>query len=232
MNGIFVTGTDTGVGKTIIAAGIAGAMKRDGIDVGVMKPIAAGMPKKQGFKSEDAEFLSLASGSNDNENEVNPIFLPMEASPLVASKVLHLNIDLDKVFSVFNSLTSRHEFVVVEGIGGVMVPIKPNYFVADMIKKMSLPVLIVCRAALGTLNHTLLTAKCCKDYGFDVAGIVVNGVRNSNSVAEKTASDAIHELTGLPVIGVVPYVTELPKQNINMVIDLVSKHVKYDLLIS
>ncbi len=228
MTGVFVTGTDTGVGKTVVAAGIAGAMRKDGIDVGVMKPIATGIPQEKGFRSSDVELLMKASGSTDAESEINPVFLPLEASPFAASKALNIDIKLDEVFSAFKRLTDKHDFVVVEGIGGVMVPIKQNYFVIDMIKEMGLPVLIVSRAALGTLNHTVLTVRACKEYDLNIAGIVLNGVRNDN-IAEKTASAIIRELTEIFVIGSIPFIEGLDASN---VIDLVSKYVKYDLLIS
>jgi len=228
MGGVFVTGTDTGVGKTVVAAGIAGSMRKDGIDVGVMKPIATGIPQEKGFKSSDAELLAKISGSKDHESEINPIFLPLEASPLAASRALNIDIKLDEVFSAFKRLTNRHDFVVVEGIGGVMVPIKQNYFVIDMIREMNLPVLIVSRAALGTLNHTVLTVKACKEYNLNIAGIVLNGARNDN-VAEETAGEIIRELTEIFVIGSIPFVDVL---NENNMVDLVSKYVKYDLLIS
>ncbi len=228
MSGVFVTGTDTGVGKTLVAAGIAGAMKRDGIDVGVMKPIATGIPRKNDFKSSDAELLAKMSGSTDAEDEINPIFLPLEASPLAASRILNIDIKVEKILSAFKRLTGKHEFVIVEGIGGVMVPIKQNYFVIDLIKEMSLPVLIVSRASLGTLNHTALTVRACREYKLDIAGIVVNGV-NKNNIAEKTVSEIIRELNGTFVIGSIPFVEKFDTNN---VVDLVSKHVKYDLLIS
>ena len=228
MSGIFVTGTDTGVGKTVVAAGIAGAMRKDGIDVGVMKPIATGIPRKNAFRSADSELLAKLSGSTDQEDEINPVFLPLEASPLAASRVLNTDIKLDEVFAAFKRLSDKHEFIVVEGIGGVMVPIKQNYFVIDLIKEMNLPVLIVSRASLGTLNHTVLTVRACREYKLDISGIVVNGV-NDNNMAEKTVSEIIRELTGTFVIGSIPFVDKFDTDN---VVDLVSKHVKYDLLIS
>lgn len=228
MSGIFVTGTDTGVGKTVVAAGIAGAMRKDGIDVGVMKPIATGIPRKNAFRSADSELLAKVSGSTDPEDEINPVFLPLEASPLAASRVLNTDIKLDEVFAAFKRLSDKHEFTVVEGIGGVMVPIKQNYFVIDMIKEMNLPVLIVSRASLGTLNHTVLTVRACREYKLDISGIVVNGV-NDNNMAEKTVGEIIRELTGTFVIGSIPFVD---KFDTNDAVDLVSKHVKYDLLIS
>jgi dethiobiotin synthetase len=226
MTGVFVTGTDTGVGKTVVAAGIAGAMRRDGIDVGVMKPIATGVPRKN-TKSADAELLAKLSDSKDPDNEINPIFLPLEASPFAASRILNIDVKLEDVFSAFKHLSEKHEFVVVEGIGGVMVPIRKDYFVIDMIKEMKLPVLIVSRAALGTLNHTLLTVKACKESGLDISGVVINGLRSNNKV-EATVGEIIHELTGVFVIGNIPFVENL---NTNDIVDLVSKHMKYDLLI-
>ncbi len=228
MSGIFVTGTDTGVGKTIVAAGIAGAMKRDGIDVGVMKPIATGIPQKTGFRSSDAELLVKTSGSKDPESEVNPVFLPMAASPLVAGRALNIEIRMDDVFSAFRRLISKHEYVVVEGIGGVMVPIRKDYFVIDMIKEMRLRVLLVCRASLGTLNHTLLTVRACREHDLDLAGIVVNGVHESD-IVERTAGETIRELSGAFVIGNIPHSDHLDTDDL---VDLVGKHVKYDLLIS
>ncbi len=228
MNGIFVTGTDTAVGKTVVAAGIAGAMRRDGIDVGVMKPVATGVPQKNGFKSFDAELLARKAGATDPEREINPVFLPLEASPLVASRMLGIDIKLDEVFLAFERLSSKHDFVIVEGIGGIMVPIKNEYFVIDMIKEMKMPVLIVSWATLGTLNHTLLTVRTCKEHGLDVTGVVVNGVRDDN-VVEKNTGEIIHELTGAFVIGSIPLVNAFDKDD---AVDLVSKYVKYDLLIS
>jgi dethiobiotin synthetase len=228
MSGVFVTGTDTGVGKTVVAAGIAGAMRKDGIDVGVMKPIATGIPQGNGFRSSDAELLAKISDCKDSENEINPVFLPLESSPLAASRALNIDIKLGEIFSAFKRLTDKHDFVIVEGIGGVMVPLKQNYFVIDMIKEMNLPVLIVSRAALGTLNHTMLTVRACKEHNLNVAGIVLNGVRNDN-FAEKTANELIRDLTEIFVIGSIPFVNGLDANN---VVDLVSRHVKYDLLIS
>ncbi|MFQ5920693.1 MAG: dethiobiotin synthase [Nitrososphaerales archaeon] len=228
MNGIFVTGTDTGVGKTVVAAGIAGAMKKDGIDVGVMKPVATGIPQKNDLRSPDAELLARASGSKDPESEINPIFLPLEASPLAASRTLNTEVKPGEVFSAFERLTARHDYMVVEGIGGVMVPIKKDYFVIDMIKEMKLPVLIVCRAQLGTLNHTVLTVRACQEYNLDLAGIVVNGVHDGDAL-EKGTPEIIREVTGAFVIGTVPFVENLDPAH---VVDLVGKHVKYDLLIS
>ena len=228
MSGIFITGTDTEVGKTLVAAGIAGALRRDGIDVGVMKPIATGLPRKEGFRSHDSEILAKTAISSDPENEINPIFLPLEASPLTASKILNIDIKLDEVFSVFKRLTNKHEFVIVEGIGGVLVPIKQNYFVIDMIKEMNIPVLIVSRASLGTLNHTLLTVKACKEHDLNISGIVINSVRD-NYIIEKSISETIHELTGIFVIGSIPFIDEIDTNN---TVDLISKYVKYDLLIS
>jgi dethiobiotin synthetase len=225
MNGIFVTGTDTGVGKTVVAAGIAGAMRRDGIDIGVMKPIATGIPQNAGFRSGDAELLARISGSTDPEDEINPVFLPAEASPLMASRMLNIDIKLDKVFSAFKRLGKKHEFLVVEGIGGVMVPITERYFVVDMIKEMNLPVLIVSRASLGTINHTLLTVKMCREYDLKIAGIAVNCVKDN--VVEDKVGKMIQELSGIFVIGSIPFVDKVEN-----IVDLVSKHVKYDLLIS
>jgi dethiobiotin synthetase len=172
--------------------------------------------------------LARASGVTDPESDMNPVFLALEASPLAAGRMLNADVRLEDVFSAFRRLTGKHEFMVVEGIGGVMVPIKSGYFVIDMIKEMKLPALIVCRASLGTLNHALLTVRACKEYNLEIAGIVVNGVRDDNLI-EKMVGDLVNEITKIFVIGSIPYVENIDQED---VIELVSKHVKYDLLIT
>lgn len=218
-NGVFVTATDTGVGKTFIASGLALCMKEIGMDVGVMKPVATG-------KSEDVNILKSIN-SNDDINDINPIYLPLEASPLIAKRILKKEIDISKIKSSFERLVNRHEYMIVEGIGGIMVPITESYMVIDMIKELNLPTIIVCKGALGTINHTLLTINALRTNSVKIAGIIANNVNND---LDEYAIDAIKEISNTPLLGKIPTV------NIDEYLltakNAIKRYVRYDLLIT
>ncbi|MCS7141633.1 MAG: dethiobiotin synthase [Candidatus Nitrosocaldus sp.] len=228
MGGVFVTGTDTGVGKTLVTAAIVHALRRDGIDAVGMKPVATGVDRDALLKSMDAEIIARYSGMDRSEYElVNPVFLAVEAAPYMASIMLRQEIDMERVFSAYRRLRERHEFLVVEGIGGVMVPIRKGYYVVDLIKDMGLPALIVARARLGTINHTLLTIDACRRRGVEIVGVVMNMVDHGNPV-EANAGSMIQELSSVPVIGSIPLLTN----PVDAYIDSISRYVRYDLLLT
>jgi len=226
----FITGTDTGVGKTSITAGIAGSMRKIGVDVGVMKPIATGYPQKSGFKSADVTILVEATSIQDPENLINPVFLPIPTSPYDATKLLGLSVDMPLIFQQFKNLLSMHEILLVEGIGGIMTPITKNFFVADMIKEMGIETIIVTRATLGTLNQTVMTCKTCKDYGIRIRGLVINNFDEKGTPAEKNAPVTLYELTNVPILGVVPFIKDLDK--VEKIVEHVGKYVDVKSLIS
>ena len=192
IEGIFITGTDTGVGKTYVAAALANALRKENVRVGVMKPIASGDRK-------DAKKLLKASGSKANINEVNPIFLKYPLAPFVSAKLERKNIDLKLVRSSFTELKKDSDLLIVEGVGGLLVPIKKNYFVLDMIKEFSLPVLVVARASLGTINHTLLTIDKLRREKVKILGVALSSGKK-RTLAEKTNPETIRQITGLPVV--------------------------------
>ncbi|MEO9365899.1 MULTISPECIES: dethiobiotin synthase [Candidatus Nitrosocaldus] len=226
--GVFVTGTDTGVGKTLVTAAIVHALRSDGIDAVGMKPIATGIDRDVVFKSTDAEIIAKYSCLSSEEHElVNPVFLALEAAPYMASIVLKQDVDIERVFKAYKRLKERHEFIVVEGIGGVMVPIKKDYYVLDLIRDLELPALIVARARLGTINHTLLTVEACKRRGVEVIGIIMNMIDHS-SIVEVNAGSIIQELSRVPVIGSIPYIKEMGVDDI----PYIAKYIRYDLLLT
>src|SRR5262245_53930023 len=147
--GIFVTGTDTNVGKTAVACGIVSLLKAKGVKVGVMKPIASG-------GREDAERLREASGMSDGLDVINPQHFEAPLAPVSAAALERREIDLDLIYRSYWFLQKHYDVVIVEGIGGVKVPIGESTYIADLIQALRLPALIVGRAGLGTLNHTLL----------------------------------------------------------------------------
>jgi len=226
----FITGTDTGVGKTSITAGLAGSLRNIGMDVGVMKPIATGVPNKTGFKSSDVAKLVDAASVKDPEDLINPVFLPLSTSPYDATKLLELSIDMPLIFEQFKKLLSMHEILLVEGIGGIMTPITKNFFVADMIKGMGIETIIVTRATIGTLNHTVMTCKMCKDYGIKIRGLVINNFDQKGTPAEKNAPTTLYELTNVPILGIIPFIKDLNK--IEKMIEHVGKNIDVKSLIS
>lgn len=206
MRGVFVTGTDTGVGKTVFSAGLAWALRRRGVDVGVMKPFAtADAEYSKEHRSADVGMLSRAAETGDLDSEVNPSFYTVAASPYAASLILGKQPPrISEVLRILRRLAARHEFLIVEGIGGLMVPLTESISVADFAKKAGMPVVVVSRASLGTLNHTILTVNGCRSFGLKTAGIVVNMMPARPTPAEANNPIAIEALTKVPLLGVIP----------------------------
>ena len=208
--GIFVTATDTGIGKTVISAGLAMAIRSRGIRVGVMKPVATGcFGERERLISADAVYLFEAA-----ENEYAPLTSPIRfrnpVAPSIASVYEQKEVDLDAIRGAFGELQKHYDFIIVEGIGGFLVPIKKNYLVANLIREFALPLVIVSNISLGAINHTLLTVDAALIRGFKIKGIIFNRAPLVNySLAEMTNPRVIHELTGIPILGVVPEIQEL-----------------------
>jgi len=202
----FITGTDTDVGKTWIIAGLARAFRNMGVNIGIMKPFAAGTLQKTGFKSKDVEILSRAAKVNDPENLVNPQFFPIPASPYTAMKnsEVHVKVNVDLILQNFKKLSSIHDSILVEGIGGIMTPILKNYYVTNLINDLNLETIIVTRTRIGTLNHTIMTCKMAKKYGVQVKGIIINQI-DLDGYDVDVLKDDIEDVTGFSVLGTVPF---------------------------
>ena len=213
MKSLFVTGTDTDVGKTYVTAGLAVYLRKSGVDIGVMKPFAAGTKQKTGFKSEDVEILVNASETNDPENLVNPQFFPIPASPYTAWKNLKIKPNVRSILSGFKELKKLHEMVLVEGMGGIMTPILKDYFVSDLIKDMKIPSVIVCRTKVGTINHTIMTIKMCEKYRIPLTGIIINDF-DSDGYKVKELTRDLKSLTGVPILGSIPFIDDLSDESI------------------
>ncbi|MBN3033381.1 MAG: dethiobiotin synthase [Candidatus Saganbacteria bacterium] len=194
MPGLFITGTDTGVGKTYVTCYLAEKLRREGIDVGVMKPISTGPAAE-----DDALYLKKKLKLNDPLELINPVHLKHPLAPYPAAKLERKKLDLKKILKTYKELEKRHDTVLVEGIGGVAVPITKDYFVIDLIKAMKLPVIIVARAGLGTINHTMLTLGALIDQHINIAGIIMNGFTGKDK-AEKTNAEVIEKLSGVPIL--------------------------------
>ena len=230
MSGIFITGTDTNVGKTTIAAGLAWIMRRRGIDVGVMKPFAtAHKVFSKNYKSSDAAILSHASQVKDSDEEINPSFYCVPTAPIVAAGIENkCPANLSDAIKAFHRLSSKHQFMIVEGIGGIMVPLNKEAYVVDFARELRLSTIIIARSKIGTLNHILLTMKVCRDYGLDIRGIIINGMPNKPSLAEKNLVSAIQELTDLHVLCVIP---RLKNPHYRAVGSLIKKSMNIDIIL-
>jgi dethiobiotin synthetase len=207
--GVFVTGSDTGVGKTVIAGAIAAAMKAHGLDVGVMKPVASGAKEIKGkLVSEDAVYLKKIIDSTDDDDLVNPIRLKQPIAPTIAASKAGVPIDIDKIWKAYEELTNKHDFVVVEGIGGLMVPIDETMLVADMVRKMDLALVIVSRDYLGTINHTLLTVEYARSKKLRIKGIVINMLKNEDDFVRE-----IEKYSSVPILGTIPFKENVSVEN-------------------
>ena len=223
MKSLFITGTDTDVGKTYITAGLAVCLRKTGIDVGVMKPFAAGTAQKKGYRSEDVEILANAAQVNDSENLLNPQFFPIPASPYTAWKNLKIKPKIHLILSNFEKLSKLHSTLLVEGMGGIMTPILKDYFVSDLIKEMKIPAIIVTRTKIGTVNHTLMTIKMCQKYKIPIKGIIINDF-DSDGYKSKELTRDLKSLTGVSVLGAIPFIDDLSdlslykifKKNLNL----------------
>jgi dethiobiotin synthetase len=191
--GIFVTGTDTAVGKTLIAGAIARNLRRAGWDVEVFKPVATGCRRSRGqLVSEDAEFLAVCADSRLALAEITPVCFSAAAAPNVAAEHEGLGVDIEAIFSLYRYVVQRSEAVVVEGVGGLLCPISDDFWVIHLAAILKLPLVIVATAALGTINHTLLTILAARAAGLDVAGVVLNRYLlepNSRRMATGLSSD-------------------------------------------
>ena len=204
MNSFFVTGTDTDVGKTCVSAALAKHFRDNDVDVGVMKPFASGYKATPDSVSEDVEILMKYSGANDSIDLVNPYYFEIPTSPYDASKQLNLEIDISKVIESYNQLSSIHDIVIVEGIGGIMTPISRNYFVSDLISDLQLSSFIVTGSKIGAVNHFMLTYEHARQKNLNLKGFFIN--QNVSDGYE--LSNLKHQIFGLTekkVFGAIPY---------------------------
>lgn len=203
--GIFITGTDTGVGKTVVAATLALLLRMQGVNVGVMKPVTSGCREENGsLVSDDALLLCQAAGIQCS-GDVAPYLLREPLAPAAAARIDGVSIEFGHIRDCFDRLAAAHDFVIVEGAGGLMVPLAGGLLVADLARTLDLPLLVVARPNLGTINHTVLTCFAAQQMGLSVAGVIINNYPASPDPAEQGAAHQIGSLCGAPVLGVWPH---------------------------
>ena len=186
------------------------------VDVGVMKPFAAGTVQKKGLKSEDVEILTAAAQVDDPENLVNPQFFPIPASPYTAWKNLKTKPKIPSILSSFKKLSKLHEMILVEGMGGVMTPILNNYYVTNLIKDLKIPAVIVTRSKIGTINHTIMTVRMCEKYKIPIKGIIINDF-DSDGYKTKELTRDLKNLLGVPILGSIPFIDDLSDSSLHTI---------------
>lgn len=202
--GIFITGTDTGVGKTIVTATLALLLRMRGVNVGVMKPVTSGCREEDGvLVSDDALLLCQAADVSCNA-DVTPYLLREPLAPAEAAKIDGVRVNFACIKESYDRLAAVHDVVLVEGAGGLMVPLAGGLLVADLVRTLGLPLLVVARPGLGTINHTVLTCFAAQQMGLGVAGVIVNKYPDTPDLAERSATHHIGSLCGAPVLGVWP----------------------------
>lgn len=204
--GYFITGTDTGVGKTFVTAGIAAVLKEKGINVGVMKPVETGCPENSGkLEPQDALYLKNAAGVNDELDLINPYRFKASLAPSIASRLEGKNIDLNRIKECYDALAAKQSMMLVEGAGGLLAPLNENETIADLVKALRLPLIVIAESRLGAINHTLLTVKYAQSIGIEVKGIILNYPALSLDENLSANQEEIKRLSHIPVLGELPF---------------------------
>ena len=191
---LFLTGTGTGVGKTFVAIELLHWLRSRGIRAVGMKPICCG-------DREDARRLLAASAEGISIEELNPVWLQSPVAPSVAAQIEQVEIDLGRIRDCFRSLSVRFDTVIVEGVGGWLVPITKDLFVSDFAKQLKLPVAIVANNQLGCLNHVLLTLESVQRRGLVCAGVILNQASGPTDLAQSTNENELRRLlTGISLV--------------------------------
>jgi dethiobiotin synthetase len=194
---LFLTGADTGVGKTHTAIQLLRAGRAAGLRCAGMKPICCG-------DRDDAQQLLAASSEGLTIDELNPIWLKTPAAPFSASLIEQVQINEYRLIEKFRAIEERFDSIVVEGVGGWLAPIRRDFFVADLAALMQLPVLVVAMNRLGCLNHTVLTVRSIVAYGLVCAGVVLNSPEGVSDIAETTNADILRQILDVPIVSSLP----------------------------
>lgn len=207
MKGFFITGTDTGVGKTIIAGALIRVLCFFGLKTGAMKPVESGCAREGKILiPSDGTFLKHMAQMREPVTQVTPCCFESPLAPYPASDLEKKSISIAEIKKTFYSLYKHYNAVIVEGVGGLMVPLRENYFVVDLAKQMELPLVVVAKPGLGSINHTMLTVNYALKEGLTVAGVIINYSHPpENSLAEETNPQLLKQICPVPFIGIFPY---------------------------
>ncbi len=216
MKGIFITGTDTAVGKTVIASAIVRVLKARGISVAVMKPIESGC-RREGdvLIPSDGVMLKEMAENDITLEEVTPFRFENPLAPMVASEIEGTEVDERVIYDTIKELQEKYDYIVVEGVGGLMVPVKEGLMIVDIVRDTGLPLLIVASNRLGVINHTVLTVEAAKRRGIDIIGVVLNTPNPlRDDISLETNPLVLRRVLEVPLVGVFPFVNSISKENL------------------
>jgi dethiobiotin synthetase len=198
VRGVFVTGTDTGVGKTVVAAAVCAALRARGERVAVWKPVVTGTeePRNPDWPP-DEELLALAAGMESAQ--VAPLTFGQAVSPHLAAELAGSAIEPAALLASARAAWAGADSLVVEGVGGLLVPLTSGFLVRDLARELALPLVVAARPGLGTINHTLLTVEAARAVGLRVVGVVLTPWPEDPSVMERSNRDTIERLAGVDV---------------------------------
>ncbi|MBI4844276.1 MAG: dethiobiotin synthase [Nitrospirae bacterium] len=207
VKGFFITGTDTGVGKTYVAAGILMALKKAGYAVCPFKPVETGCTRRGGrLIPADALRLLEASGAMVSLDDVNPYRFKAALAPAAAAEEEGAVISRKKILGKYKALALRYDKLIVEGAGGIMVPLYKNFLFIDLVKELGIPLIIVARPGLGTINHTLLTIDAARSRGIKVTGVIIDhSKRYLRDRSLKSNPDIIRSIGEVEILGELPF---------------------------
>ena len=203
-SGVFVTGTDTGVGKTMITAALALYLRGRGVNVGVMKPVETGVADTARL-GEDGELLQWAADSRDEPDLITPYRFKAPLAPSVAAKKEDRAIDVSVILAAAETLRQRHDFLLIEGAGGLMVPLAGGLLLADLARQLGYPLVVVARPDLGTVNHTLLTTFAAQGMSIPCAGFMINNMPEAPDEACASAPKTLVTLASADLLGVLSH---------------------------
>lgn len=209
--GFFITGTDTGIGKTVITAALIKTVTLLGLRACGMKPIETGCLREGDVLiPSDGMFIKTIAHMEETVNNITPCCFESHLAPLPASEIEGVPVNFEKINKAYGELSRKYDAVIVEGLGGLLVPITGDYFVLDLAKDFGLPVLIVSKPGLGTINHTMLTVNHAISAGLTVAGIIINyHLPSEGTAAENTNPEVLKKISPVPIIGIFPHLKNL-----------------------
>lgn len=220
--GLFITGTDTGVGKTQVAAALATYLSDLGLNIGVMKPAETGVAEPSEL-GPDATLLKWAANSKLADDQISPYRLRAAIAPSVAASQEKIRIDFSQLLETARQTIETHDFTIIEGAGGLMVPLSGGFLMADLAKALELPLLIVCRPNLGTINHTLLTLFSARNMDMKIAGYLINNMPVEKTAAEETVAHTLATLTTDELLGILNHVEGDEKEKVKQLAQQISE---------
>jgi dethiobiotin synthetase len=223
LKGLFITGTDTGVGKTLVACALAATFSRQRKRVGVMKPCETG-------GGDDHRRLIAASGRALDDGLVCPYRFRAPVAPEVAARIAGKRIEIQRILWAFSMLQKESELMIVEGAGGLLVPLTRRAVMADLAGALRLPVLIVARPTLGTINHTLLTVEAAHRRQIQVLGVVFSHQSRTRDASGATNAEAIARHGKVRVFGTLPWLSKKVQKSADELEQITRKHLRVDQL--